>query len=194
MFILLYNSTPWPVWTQTAASTASWPAFSASSWHSATWWWRRPRAARARQRLAAAVAAPTTWATTAALPVTWTVASWMPAASPRIAWKSVWNAAASASPHREACAGADQGSSVRGITGPWMEEWKEIAAAVTLNSATDRGTVWLCVCVCVCLSVMTVEWLYSWVKHALKDLFWHWASPSKPAQQGLKVTPDIWTS
>lgn len=94
--------------TQTAASTASWTASSASSSHFATWWRRRPRAARARQRPAAAAAAATTWATTATPPVTRTAASWMPAASLQIAWKSVWSAAASASPHREACAGIDQ--------------------------------------------------------------------------------------
>lgn len=57
------------------------------------------------------------------------------------------------------------------------------------------------ICVCRCLffkCVMTVEcevvWC-GWVKHALNDVFWHWASPSKPAQQGLEVIPDklaIW--
>lgn len=62
----------------------------------------------AHRRPAAAAAAPMTWATIATAPVTWTVASWMPAASPQIAWKSVWSAVASASPHREACAGVDQ--------------------------------------------------------------------------------------
>lgn len=62
---------------------------------------------RAPQRLAAAAAAPTTWATIATVRVTWTVASWMPAANPRIAWKSAWNAAAYVSPHRGTCLDQD---------------------------------------------------------------------------------------
>lgn len=77
--------------------------------------------ARAHPRLAAAAAAPMTWATTATAPVTWTVASWMPAASPQIAWKSAWSAAASVSPHREACVDVDQGVCVLD-PGPWKEE------------------------------------------------------------------------
>lgn len=66
--------------------------------------------AHAHPRHAAAAAALMTWVTTATAPVTWTVASWMPAASPQIAWKSVWSVVASASLHREAC--VDVGQSV----------------------------------------------------------------------------------
>lgn len=106
--------------------------------------------ARARQRLAVAAVAPTTWATTATPLVTWIVASWMPAASPRIAWKSAWSAAASASPHREACVRVDW-VSLWGIRRPWSKTSKETAGAVTLNSATSRET---CMCESVCYNVL----------------------------------------
>lgn len=64
--------------------------------------------ARACPRPAAAAAAQMTWVTTAIAPVTWTVVSWMPAANHQIAWKSVWSAVGSVSPHRAACADVEQ--------------------------------------------------------------------------------------
>lgn len=139
--VLLTYVQPWLLltfWPQTAASTASWPACFASSWHFATWWWHRPRAEPARPRLvAAAAAAPTNWATTAAALVTWIAASWTPAASPRIAWKSAWSAAESAFPHRETCFDVCVWKHP-----PWKEEWKETPSVVTFNPA--RRSVRVC--------------------------------------------------
>lgn len=56
--------------------------------------------APARQRLAAAAAAQTTWETTATAPATWTAALWMPAASPPTVSRSAWSAVASAFHHK----------------------------------------------------------------------------------------------
>lgn len=121
---------PWfCLWTQTAASTASWPASSANSSLFATWWWPRPRAARARRRPAAAAAALTTWETTATAPATWTAASWTPAASPRTAWKSAWSAAASVFQHRSMLSVVlVSWSAMKGINGPWKENERDDAA------------------------------------------------------------------
>lgn len=84
---------------QTAASTASWPASSASSSLCAPSCWTAPPAAPAPETTrASAAAAPRRSAATATCRATWTAASWMPAASRQTAWRSAWSAAAFASP------------------------------------------------------------------------------------------------
>lgn len=52
------------------------------------------------RRKPAAVAAGTRWGMTVTAHVIWTVASWTPVVNLQIAWRSAWNAVASAS-HRE---------------------------------------------------------------------------------------------
>jgi len=113
--------------------------------------------AHAHQRRAAAAAAPTTWAMTATAPVTWTVALWMPAASPQTAWRSVWSAAASASLHREACAGVDQRVS-EGDNWTPQENLEGHCCCCHVEFSNRQGEqvclgVRMCVCVCMMFSI-----------------------------------------
>lgn len=90
---------------------------------------------------------------TATAPVTWTVASWMHAASPQIAWKSVWSAVASASRHREACTGVDPGVSAGDN---WTLDGRMEGNGCCCHFEfrnRHRGNVCVCVCVNDCLHV-----------------------------------------